>query len=52
MPRRRYVRSRTTVTVDHEVLEALKKLRRWRGEPLNEVIKRLLRNYVASAVGI
>jgi predicted CopG family antitoxin len=51
MPRRRVVKSRTTVTVDREVLEALKKLRRYSGEPLNEVIKRLIKNY-ATAVGI
>jgi predicted CopG family antitoxin len=43
MARPKYIRHRTTVTIDREVLEDLKKLRRRKEEPLNEVIKRLVK---------
>jgi predicted CopG family antitoxin len=33
------------VTVDASVLEELKKLKRWKGEPLNNVVKRLIEHY-------
>ena len=45
MPRKRYIQKKTTVTVDDSVLEELKKLKRWSGEPLNNVIKRLIEHY-------
>jgi len=45
MPRRRYIREPTTVTVDRSTLEELKSLRRWRGEPLDSVIRRLIAEY-------
>mgnify|MGYP000700283462 CR=1 FL=1 len=46
MPRHRYIRDPTTITVDREVAEALKKLRRRQGEPLSEVVRRLLEEYM------
>jgi len=46
MARPRYIRDRTTITVDREVLEQLKKLRRSRGEPVGEVVRRILREYL------
>jgi predicted CopG family antitoxin len=45
MPRIKYIQKRTTVTVDVSVLEELKKLRAREGEPLNNVIKRLIEHY-------
>jgi len=45
MGRRRYIKELTTVAVDKEVLEELKKLRLHRGEPLGEVVKRLVKAY-------
>jgi predicted CopG family antitoxin len=45
MPRVRYIQRKTTVTVDVSVLEELKKLRTREGEPLNNVIKRLVEHY-------
>jgi hypothetical protein len=42
----RYIRDPTTITVDREVLEALKKLRRYRGEPVGEVVRRILKEYL------
>jgi len=50
--RRRYIKHYTTVTVDREVLEQLKKLRKSPGEPLNEVVKRLIKNYGSRLTGI
>lgn len=46
MGRIRYIRDPTTITVDREVLEALKKLRRYRGEPVGEVVRRILKEYL------
>jgi predicted CopG family antitoxin len=43
--RRRYIQRKTTVTVDASVLEELKRLKKWRGEPLNNVVKRLIEHY-------
>jgi len=48
MARHKYIKDRTTITVDREVLEELKKLRRHRGEPVGEVVKRVLREYLRS----
>jgi predicted CopG family antitoxin len=45
MPRKRYIHKKTTVTVDASVLEELKRLKRWKGEPLNNVVKRLIEHY-------
>jgi len=45
VPRRRYIQRKTTITVDASLLEELKSLKRWEGEPLNNVVKRLLEEY-------
>jgi predicted CopG family antitoxin len=45
VPRRRYIQRRTTITVDASLLEELRKLKRWEGEPLSNVVKRLLEHY-------
>jgi hypothetical protein len=45
MARKRYIQRRTTVTVDASTLEELKRLRRRNGEPLDNVIKRLIEHY-------
>jgi predicted CopG family antitoxin len=42
----RYIRDPTTITVDRDVAEALKKLRRHRGEPVGKVVERLLREHL------
>ena len=46
MGRRRYIKKLTTVAVDKEVLEELKKLKLHRGEPLGEVVRRVLKEYL------
>jgi len=43
--RRRYIQKKTTVTVDASVLVELKALKKWSGEPLNNVVKRLIEHY-------
>jgi hypothetical protein len=45
MGRRRYIKELTTVAVDKEVLEELKKLKLHKGEPLGEVVRRLVKAY-------
>jgi len=46
MARPKYIRDRTTITVDREVLEQLKSLRRHAGEPVGEVVRRILKEYL------
>jgi predicted CopG family antitoxin len=48
MPRHRYLHDPTTITVDRDVAEQLRKLRRSRGEPLGEVVRRILAEYMRS----
>jgi predicted CopG family antitoxin len=45
LPRRRFIQRRTTITVDASLLEELRRLKRWDGEPLNNVVKRLVEHY-------
>jgi len=42
----RYIRDPTTITVDREVLETLKKLKQRPAEPVGEVVRRILREYL------
>jgi len=46
MPRHRYLHDPTTITVDRDVAEQLRKLRIRRGEPLGEVVRRILAEYI------
>jgi predicted CopG family antitoxin len=46
MTRHKYIRNLTTVSVDREVVEQLKKLRKHKGEPLGEVIRRLVKEHL------
>jgi hypothetical protein len=48
MPRHRYIRNPTTLTLDRDTVEILRKLRRGRGEPLGEVVRRILAEYIRS----
>jgi predicted CopG family antitoxin len=48
MTRHRYISKPTTIWVERDVAEQLKKLRRHKGEPLGEVIRRLLKEHHAS----
>jgi hypothetical protein len=48
MPRHRYLHDPTTLTLDRDTVEILKKLRRSRGEPLGEVVRRILAEYMRS----
>jgi predicted CopG family antitoxin len=43
--RHRYIRKPTTILVDRDVAEQLRKLRLNRGEPLGEVVRRLVEEY-------
>jgi len=43
LTRHRYIKRPTTIWVDSEVVEQLKKLRRSKGEPLGEVVRRLVK---------
>jgi len=45
MGRHRYLKNMTTIAVDKDVVQALKRLRRRPGEPLGEVVRRLLETY-------
>jgi predicted CopG family antitoxin len=45
MPRKKCIKKKTTITVDASILEELKKMKKWRGEPLNNVVKRLIEHY-------
>jgi len=46
MPRHRYLKSKTTIAVDKETLEILKKLRKNKGEPIGKVVERILKEYL------
>jgi predicted CopG family antitoxin len=47
MTRHRYIGRPTSITVDREVVAALKKLRRHKGEPIGEVVRRLVDEHFA-----
>jgi len=50
--RHRYIKQPTTIVIDKGVVEELKKLKLHRGEPLGEVVRRILREHrVRSLVG-
>jgi hypothetical protein len=50
LPRRRYLRDPVKVAVDREVLEQLRRLRLHRGEPIGEVVRRILRAYLSGRI--
>jgi len=45
MGRHRYLKNMTTIAVDRDVAQTLKRLRRRPGEPIGEVVRRLLEAY-------
>jgi hypothetical protein len=46
MMRRKYIKDGTTIKVDRSVAQKLKELRRSKGEPLGEVVRRVLEEYL------
>jgi len=44
--RHRYLKSKTTIAVDKETLEILKKLRKNKGEPVGIVVERIIKEYL------
>ena len=46
MARHRYLKEPKPVKVDKDLLEQLKKLRQHRGEPLGEVVRRLVKEHL------
>jgi predicted CopG family antitoxin len=45
MGRHRYLKNMTTIAVDRDVAQTLKRLRRRPGEPIGEVVRRLVETY-------